>query len=201
MTAVETALPTFETWRRRLAAAEQGDGWLSACEEAGRFLVPSRELIGSLAALLGGLHADPVLEVCAGAGELAEALTSQGASIVATDARAPPESSVIRASAEEALARFRPAVVLGCFVPVDAGVDEAVMACRSVRHYVVLGARIGGLLGSAALWRSANWSAEPIPQVSRWMLTRHDAWLGTPERDILQHGEAWLFSRVSDRGN
>jgi len=201
MTAVETALPTFESWRRRIAAAEQGDGWLSACEQAGRFLVLSRQLIGSLAEVLRGLDAGPVLEVCAGRGELAEALGSVGVRVVATDAQAPPGSSVIRASARESLARYRPTVVLGCFVPVDAGVDEAVMACPSVRHYVVLGARIGGFFGSAALWQGASWPAEPIEQVSRWMLTRHDAWLGTPEQKILQHGEAWLFSRLGDQGD
>jgi hypothetical protein len=94
------------------------------------------------------------------------------------------------------LQKYRPGLVLGAFVPADAGVDEAVLACPSVRHYVLLGARIGGVFASAALWRDARWRARPLAEISRWMLTRHDVWLDDQQRRILQHGEAWQFSRV-----
>jgi len=262
-----TTLPTFQSQLDEIAAAEQGHGWLSVCEDHGRFLVLTRQFITALSRFLRTLGPGPILEVCAGGGELAESICRAGVDIVATDANPPGDSerigepaplaplagrgaipeaaplaplagrraipeaaplaplagrraipeaaplaplagrgaggegfsdkllAVERASAQEALRRYRPAVVLGCFVPIDSGVDELVMRSPSVRHYVVLAARIGGLLGSAPLWHDANWTAEPLAEVTRWMLTRHDTWTGTPGRSILRHGEAWHLRR------
>ena len=107
-------------------------------------------------------------------------------------------------SAQAALCHFRPVVVLGVFVPHDAGVDEAVLACPSVQHYVVVNARIGGALGSPSLWTAPGWKSEPLHDVRRWVLTRHDVWLGhagKKDADILQHGEVWHFERSSKRGS
>jgi hypothetical protein len=195
MPAVGTTLPAFDSVMEQVAAAERAEGWLSACEDAGRFLVPCRELVVSLAHWLGSLGKGPVLEVCAGRGELAESLRAAGVRVVATDVEAAEESTggVERMAAEEALRRYRPRVVLGSFVPVDAGIDRLVMEFPSVRHYVVLGARLGGLLGSALLWQAAGWTARPLDAVARWMITRHDVWID--RQTILRHGEAWLFSK------
>lgn len=208
-----------------MIAAEQGAGWLAECDDAGRFLAVTRELVDALADKLRQLAGDgPVLEICAGSGELARALIAAGVRVQATDAglgagrrtapapsidgpyQVPPGSRVMQVlpmTAQAALHLFRPKVVLGAFVPFDACVDEAVLACPSVRHYVVLNARIGGLLGSSALWRQPGWKAEPLDAVRRWMLTRHDVWMGPAgqpdcsELNILQHGEAWHFSPSS----
>ena len=193
---LKTDLPTFESRLEDIAAAEQGEGWLSACEDSGRYLVPCRQLVASLAEVLGRLDADLVLEVCAGSGELAGQLREKGVPVAATDADPPAGSQTLGASAKEALRRHQPAVVLGSFVPIDAGVDELVMRCPSVRHYIVLGARIGGIFGSSALWCDAGWTAQPLEQVARWMLTRHDVRTGPSPREILRHGEAWHFRRA-----
>jgi len=190
-----TALPTFASWLDQLADAKKRDGWLSACQDAGRFLLPCRQLITAPAKVLKSLKAEPVLKVCAGRGELAQALDAVGIPIVATDAKAPAGSIVLRVSTEKALKRYRPAVVLGSSVPLGSRVDEAVLGFPSVQHYIMLGARIGGVLGSEALWQNAAWVAEPLDRVSRWMLTRHDVWMGLPGRVVLQHGEAWHFRR------
>ena len=192
---VTAALPTFESQLQEIAAAEHTDGWLDTCALADRFLLVNRDLVASLAQWLHRLNESPILEVCAGRGELAGALAATGVPLAATDADPPADADVLRASAGEALEQYGPAVVLGSFVPVDAAVDEAVLACPSVRHYVVLGARVGGLLGSSALWRASGWTHQPLAQIARWMLTRHDVWIGLPARPILQHGEAWCFSR------
>ncbi|MBM3334696.1 hypothetical protein FJY63_08550 [Candidatus Sumerlaeota bacterium] len=193
-------LRPFHAWLGEIAAAERDHGWLSQCEEAGQFLLLSREMVGSLAEFLRALGNGTVLEVCAGRGELAEALSEAGVQIVATDVDARPVSSVMRMSAPEALERIRPKVVLGCFVPFDSGVDAGVMSCPSVRHYIVLNARVGGQCGSEALWRNAAWTASPLQEISRWMITRHDVWTGAPEQPILQRGEAWQFSRNDRHG-
>ena len=193
MNAIAAKLPTFESGLDEIAAAGRRDGWLCACADADRFLLLCGELVASLAELLASLGDGPVLEVCAGRGDLSEALRSAGAASTATDADPPQGACVERLSAEEALRRYRPAVVLGSFVPVDSGVDRLVLRFPSVRHYVVLGGRVGGQFGSAALWEDSGWTAEPLDQLTRWMLTRHDVWV--EEGTILRHGEAWHFLR------
>jgi hypothetical protein len=188
-------LPTFESQLLQIADAERHGGWLNACMESGCFLLLNRPLIEAIAEQVNRFSEEPRLEVCAGQGELSEALTQSGVPFTATDAAPPAGSPVSPMSAREALERHRPAVVLGSFVPIDAGVDEAVLACRSVKHYIALGARLGGEFGSRALWRAPGWRRQPLPQVGRWMLTRHDVWTGRPHQPILRHGEAWCFSR------
>ncbi|MHB8899743.1 MAG: hypothetical protein ACYC6Y_13430 [Thermoguttaceae bacterium] len=198
-----TALRPFAWWRERLIATEQAAGWLAQCDDHDRFLAVSQELVDQLAAVLRRLAGDEtVVEVCAGSGQLACALATAGIAIRPTDAHpAAGDTAVLSMPADEALRSFQPRVVLGVFVPFDAGVDQAVLASPSVHHYLFLNARIGGMLGSDSLWQAGNWQAEPLPNVTRWMLTRHDVWLGpdcrpdAPCTDLLQHGEAWHFRR------
>lgn len=197
MTTIAT-LPTFESRLEELAVAEQGDGWLVSCIERGYYLALTAEMVDALAKRLRSMGREPRVEICAGRGELAEALADNGLNVVATDANPPAGCGVARASAVETLRQYRPRIVVGCFVPADAGVDEAVLACPGVRHYVVLGARVGGEFGSMALWRASGWMGRPLPEVTRWMLTRHDVWTNQPGRPILQHGEAWWFHRLDD---
>ncbi len=195
------SLPCFARWRERLVAAERSTGWLDECDEAGRFLAVSRELVDALATALRRLAgSEPVLEICAGAGELARPLAALGVRLHTTDAKPPEGSEVLHMSAEAALRHFRPAVVLGVFVPHDAGVDEAVLAYPSVRHYVVVNARIGGSLGSPSLWSAPGWKTEPLEDIRRWVITRHDIWLeraGEKNENVLQHGEVWHFTRTA----
>ena len=101
------------------------------------------QLSRTLSLTLRRLEGDgPVLEVCAGTGELARALISSGVRLLATDAEPPKNAEVLRMSAQTALRRFQPSVVLGSFVPFDGGVDKMILSYPSVRHYVVLNARI-----------------------------------------------------------
>ncbi len=201
---LDEPLECFGRWRERMVAAERSAGWLAECDDAGRFLAVGQELVDALSDTLRQVAEDgPVLEICAGSGELACRLAGLGVSIIATDAEPTEGSEVLRLSAAAALCQYEPTVLLGAFVPFDSGVDEAVLACPSVQHYVVLNARIGGMLGSAAIWQASGWKAEPLEPVRRWMLTRHDVWIGPLDQaadssvDLLQHGEAWLFTRTA----
>lgn len=198
----EASLLRFAEWRDRLIAAEQSTGWLDECDGAGRFLAVSKELVDALALTLRRLAgSDLVLEVCAGAGEMAGPLADMGVHLQVTDAEPPEGSKTLRLSAQAALERFRPAVVLGVFVPHDAGVDEAVLACPSVQHYIIINARIGGAIGSASLWNRPDWKAEPLDDIRRWVITRHDVFLECAagnKGDILRHGEAWHFARTAE---
>ncbi|MFV1968227.1 MAG: hypothetical protein ACC628_22620, partial [Pirellulaceae bacterium] len=191
-------LPTFASWRQPMADAELQEGWISVCENAGRFLALNQEMVAALAACLSALGHRPIVEVCAGNGELARALNASDVTVVATDANADVNPGVQRLVAQEALRRYQPELVLGCFVPADSGVDEAVLASRFVRHYVILNARIGGMYGASSLWNNSHWKAEPLRNISRWMVTRHDVLLsghGDGMMESIQHGEAWHLER------
>ena len=186
----------FRSWLDHVVACEQAEGWLLACEGAGRYLAITRELLDPLASLLRSLaRGSPIVEVCAGNGELAGALKDVGLTVMATDAN-PSTLQVERLSAEEALDKYRPRVVLGSFVPYDAGVEGAILRCPSVRHYVVLGARLGGAFGSGALGQNPDWYGALCTGITRWMITRHDVWLGEGPMPLLQHGEAWHYRRL-----
>ena len=199
------ALPSFQDAVGELLAAERDAGWWVACEEAGRYLALNRELAGALAGVLGRRGHEPIVEVCAGDGALAAVLVAEGIHLIATDPNPPEGSGVVTLDAASALAQYRPAAVIGSFVPYDAGIDEAVLGCPSVRSYLVLNARVGGALGSSALWGHPDWVQEFLPDVSRWMITRQDVWIPPPgdgdansATAVQQHGEAWLFRRRGD---
>jgi hypothetical protein len=155
----------------------------------------NRELVSALARQLGFLASVAILEVCAGDGRLAAELGSLGVDVRPTDVVRRPDGYVRALAAKEALAADQPSVVLGSFVPSGAGVDRAVMTAPSVRFYVVLNARIGGVYGGRALWDMPGWDAHRLPDVTKWMITRHDVWLGEPGRPLIQHGEAWILKR------
>lgn len=177
-----------------MIAAEREAGWLAACEQAGRHLIVTRELTEAVAKLMRTFLPGPVLEVCAGGGELSVALRQHGVALVSTDAEPPAGSDVVPLDAVDALARFQPRTVIGCFVPIDSDIDRTVLAARSVERYLVIAARINGQLGSSGLWSAADWNPSPLPDISRQLITRHDTWLGD-DRGVLQRGEAWLFER------
>lgn len=189
--------PRFDEVRDTLIEAEQGEGWLVRCEENGCYLALNDRFVESLGATLEALGGTPVLEVCAGGGALSASLRSAGIDVLATDASPPVEmeGAVERLGADEALLRYRPTIVLGSFVPIDAGVDQRVLDDPCVRHYVVLNARLTGELGAACLWRRPGWSPRRLDDVTRWMITRHDVWVGAG-LPLLSRGEAWLLSRT-----
>ena len=189
-------LPTYDQLLAQMADAERSDGWLAACESAGRFLVLNEQFVDALSHHLSAIGDGPVVELCAGNGELADALHKRGVDVIATDVDPPSGSAVVRADAAEALDHYRPSVVLGSFVPFDAGVDELVSAGPYVEQYVVVNARLGGELGNACLWRHQTWRAAQIADVTRWMICRHDVWMGS-YRPVLQHGEAWNLRKAA----
>ncbi len=195
-------LPRFADVLDCVLKAEQSEGWLSVCEQRGVFVALNLEFVQELAVFLRRYTSGPVVEVCAGNGELARALTEAGVEVVPTDVR-PTEAAqhgpgprVLAMDAATALARFRPKTVLAVFVPVDSEVDRQVLSFPSVCHYVVLGARLAGQFGSQWLWRSEGWSAEPVPSLSRFLVTRHDTVAGLSGA-VLQKGEVWWFRRRS----
>jgi len=213
-----------------LRAAEKGiggaDSWLEWCEQRTVFFLPTIEFAQALAPVVGGIirpltATAPVLEVCAGEGLLAEALRAEGLQIVATDADPSPlarKRGVERASAAEALETLEPVLVRGCWVPADSGVDSAVMASPTVKHYLVINHSVNGIVGSEALWTTPGWTSERLRSAERYALCKFDylggpsyrttlSYQGSPSRQmnrssgnpdkLVQHTQVYLFSRVT----
>ena len=200
--ATPTGLPSHAQVLSELVQAEKAEGWMARCEQAGRYLVLNTAFVAALARVLKSLGEAPVLEVCAGSGSLAQALRECGIEVVATDADPPTgfRAQVQPWTAEEALRRHPSRVVLGSFVPVDAGVDRRVLDDFRVRHYLVLNACLDGVFGPRCIWTHAGWTRTPLDEVTRWMVTRHDVWL-SDDLPLLSHGEAWLLSRIGPTGH
>ena len=188
------ALPTYRDLLARVERAERNEGWLLACEREGVYLALCAELVTSLTDALRPPSDNPVLEVCAGRGELADALRSRGITITAVDSAPTPAPGVESLDIQTALLRYRPSVVVGSFVPFDSGVESAVLRFPSTRRYIMLNARLGGETGPASLWDEPGWHALPATEVSTWMITRHDVWVGSAP-PLVAHGEAWVFER------
>lgn len=195
-----TQLPSHARVLDELARAERADGWMARCADAGRFVTLSRPFVDALAGALRPLVEEGayVLEVCAGDGALAAALRRRGVAVLATDADPPARSATVeRLTAREALCRYDPEVVLGSFVPMDAGVDHQVLDHPRVREYVVLNARLSGAFGAECLWTPGGWDHRLLPAVTASMVCRHDVWIGDAQ-PVLRFGEAWWFSRATD---
>lgn len=190
-------LPSYDDVLAEFVAVERGEGWLAHCADRRNYLVLNHEFVRALATSLRAFGPGPVLEVCSGDGALAASLRRSGVDVIATDS-AQSTGPVERLTAAEALAAYGPRVVLGGFVPADAGVDDLVLGAPSVVEYVALNARLWGEFGTAGLWTRAGWTATQLEQVSSWMISRHDVWLGDDVAP-LRRGEAWRFSRVSSQ--
>jgi len=193
-----TVIERIESYQQlclRMAEAEHGPGWLAACAEGGQYLLLCREFVHALGSTLRSLGGGSVLEVAAGNGALATAMRLEGIPVIATDPDPPAAAeSVETINAQRALDKYRPAVVIGSFVPQDAGVDDTVLAHHCVQHYLVLNAVCNQQSVMDTLARRARVKARWLKHVAPWMITRHDVWRG-PDTPPLAKGEAWLLSR------
>jgi hypothetical protein len=192
------ALPRFAEVMSAMRSAERADGWLLRCHERGAYLVRCREFVRALALLLGDTATGPILEVCAGDGGLARDLSRFGARVIATDIAAPPGGGVIRSDARDAIRRYAPASVLGSFVPIDLDLHGSISADSRVESVIALDATLAGDMGSRWANPVRGWRASRLPQLERWMVTRHDVWLDD-QRPVLRHGQAWLLERIAHK--
>lgn len=151
---------------------ERREGWLAWCERNEMFVAHSRELVGELAQVLSGLP-QPVIEIASGSGDLAAALAEAGIDVVATDVKG-DGSQVLRLDAESALRNLVPATVLTSFAPIDAGIEQKILDCRSVRKYLYIGPLIHNRTGPEALWQHSGWGAGNLPSVERHLISRLD---------------------------
>ena len=168
--------------------AEPTAGWLAAAEHYGVFQLLNVEFVDALAAHLRPLA--PVLEVAAGAGRLASALRARGIEILPTDP-SPVGIHVEALDAADALARHGPRVVLVCWPPVDAGVEDAVLGCSRVRHIFVVSARQAHEPEGTPPWRRPGWGAAPCENLDAHSLCRQDFFESPSADSLVRHSRVW----------
>jgi len=184
----------YEEWMALMEEAERGDGWLAWCEARGIFVAWNPQLVTALADVLRTCG-EPVLEVAAGDGALAHCLAQYGLAVRPTD-QTPSGPAVERLSCEEALARYAPRVVLACFPPLDAGLEQRVTTHPSVRHFLYLGPLVNDRPGPEALWSAPGWERVALPEVDGFLISRLDYLADFTRRTHRRRAGVVLLSRA-----
>jgi hypothetical protein len=173
--------------------------WLEFCERHGLYQVVTREYAEILASRLKRLSPRRILEVGAGSGRLASALRARGLDILATDPGTWPGSVppawVERAGIGEALARHRPELVIGAWLPADTPAHRQVLSDPGVRWYCVIDHHQNGIVGAEALADTPGWDVTRLAEADRWALTRWDSLTDITHGNLVQHGVTLLFAR------
>jgi len=186
-------LRDFDEWLALMEQAERGEGWLAWCEARGIYVAWSPSLVAAVTEVLRACGG-PVLEVAAGDGTLARCLADHGLEVRPTDP-VPSAPDVERLSCEEALARYAPRVVLSCFPPLDAGIEQRVTRHPAVRHYLYVGPLVNDRPGPEALWIEPGWDRIPLPAVDRFLISRLDYLADFTRRTHRRRAAALLLSR------
>src|SRR5437870_5279920 len=84
-------LPSHEACLAKMEQAERDEGWLTWCDRRSIFVALNREFVTALAAAIGDAQPlVPVLEIAAGRGQLAQALSQARVNVTPTDGESAP---------------------------------------------------------------------------------------------------------------
>lgn len=124
-------------------------------EQHGIYCFYSREMIRRLARTIDGL----CLEIGAGDGALSLSLRKAGVNVKATDnyswlGKIAYSEDVEKQSADTALAKYQPEVVLCSWPPSANDFEQAVFLTKSVRRYIVIGSQHQFAFGNWRAYRS-----------------------------------------------
>ncbi|MFH0964728.1 MAG: hypothetical protein V2A58_12050 [Planctomycetota bacterium] len=167
--------------------------WLAYCEREEIFLFPTREFVDETARLVRTLAPRRIVEVCAGRGTLSRALRAAGLDLTATDPRG--GGGVEKLDVPETLARHRPDLVIGAWVPSDIGADHFILACPSVRWYLLIVAEVNGVLFPPDLLAVPGVRARELPKLARWTVSRLDYLTEFTRGELVQHARVVFFEK------
>jgi hypothetical protein len=131
------------------------------CEPQGIYCFYSRPLIAGLAARIAEVGPEPALEIAAGDGTLSRFLRTTGTEIRATDDHSWSHSitfpqDVEAVSAQDALERHAPRIVLCSWPPPDNDFEARVFRTPSVERYIVITTRHRFAAGDWAAYDDAQ---------------------------------------------
>mgnify|MGYP003885803469 CR=1 FL=1 len=141
-------LPSYEEAERLLHFLEDGshsdysrNRWLGFCKDQGLYNVYNTEFVDALAREIKRLKDSPIVEICAGRGELSYQLKKRGIDIKPTDdysGRLSKEGLVERLSHKRALEKYKPRVVLAAWIPHQV-IRFDVLDYPTVRYFIDIG--------------------------------------------------------------
>ncbi|HIG98101.1 TPA: hypothetical protein HA231_01610 [Candidatus Woesearchaeota archaeon] len=156
--------------------------WASFCRGRDVFHAFCYEFIEGLAAQIKALHVTgPVVEVAAGNGKLSHWLNAFGLSVIATDdystswyiqPRVINPQYVERLTHAEALRKYKPELVIGCWLPYRSTIALDALDAPSVKSYIDIGEGKHGCTGSDQLWEREGLSASLIRQADQFSVSR-----------------------------
>jgi hypothetical protein len=192
-------LPSFHSVQANIEQTPLRSNWMLPCENEDTRLGLSSEFVTTLSDILRSLP-NPILEVGPRNSRLARVLADHGAPVRAVGTPAPQAAASDRFNLDPMPEEDSFPTVLNAFAPPDSGVHQDVMHDSSVQSYLVLTARVAGVFDSSTLSNQRGWNVQPLFDLQRWMLTRHDMYV-CDGRPLLRYGEAWLFQRIKPAGS
>ncbi len=186
-------LPTNAALDARLADPTTNAGYVAICRARGIYHLPTVEFVTALARVLQRLPG-PWVEVGAGRGDLADALHTRDAPIIATDDGSWwPDGlpgTVAQCDVAGALARYHPGTVLCVWPPRETDWPAQFRTCPSIQAYLIVGTGPRSMTGTAATWAgTAGWRRHWLPSLAASGRCRLDA-------DGTHHTRALLVRRA-----
>jgi hypothetical protein len=186
----------FEEYSPKQIFVGCGGRWLSFCDKHHIYHAFCREFVKGLAEVLKELEdGNPMIEVCAGNGKLSYWLRQYGTLTYATDDYSEDmirdTNYVERLSHREALEKYKPRLVIGCWIPYKSSVAIDVLNFPSTKYYLDIGEGCYGCTGVEELWKREDVGTTFFKNVRCWSLSRTDF-------DIIsRHSNAVLFTKCS----
>ncbi len=156
--------------------------WNSFCHKRDVFHAFCYEFIEGLAAQIKALQVTgPIVEVAAGNGKLSYWLKKFGIPVIATDDYGTGWHSqplkrnplyVERLIHSEALRKYEPELVIGCWLPYKSSIALDVLDAPSVKSYIDIGEGKYGCTGSEQLWEREDLSSSLIKQAYPFRISR-----------------------------
>lgn len=150
--------------------------WRDFCSEENIFHAFCYEFVGNLIREIKKLGIrDKVVEVCAGNGKLSYWLWCFGVPLVATDDYSWEDEIfmrpgyVERLSHQEALRKYNPELVIGCWIPLHSTIAMDVLDWKSVKYYIDIGEECTGV---EELWNRNDVEHSSIRSANNFKMSR-----------------------------
>jgi hypothetical protein len=158
-----------------------------------------RKMDESLPAYMGRLNSNSnaqsaknIIEIGAGLGRLSLALRENGVDIYPTDI-SPKNNDIEKLSADEALVKYNPEIVVGAWLPYDGNIEIKILNHKSTEYFLYICQVSNGISGNERIWSDRKWEVIPLSEANNYSLCRYD--FLSPNGEIVKHSESFLFKK------
>lgn len=180
-------IPTYEELKQlfiylkdeRIIGEERHD-WITFCHRSAIYHALCLEFSENLAKEIRSTGVDEkVVEICAGNGKLSHWLRQFGVNSKAIDNYRNKKISrkpeyVERSGVMQALQKYNPELVIGCWIPFKSTVALRALSHPSVRYYIDIGVGYGDCTGTEKLWQLKKVVITNLGSVEAYSVSRAD---------------------------